>query len=219
MGTPLDPLFTRDVPVAEAARARVLAAAHAELARAPRTRSWRTEALALFAAPTLLSLAVAGVLCVLGRTSLEVMREHAPALGLLWLASALCAWGALSPRLRRLPLGALGGAGVAAVTLVLTRGPAHGVTTLPEWVCTVSHVGVGLVPGVVAVLLLRNAAFQPRRALLAGLSVGTAGAFLGELACSLGPGHVLGYHLSAWALAAVATLGMARLLPPRSFAP
>jgi hypothetical protein len=107
----------------------------------------------------------------------------------------------------------------APASLPFARGPAWAESTLPEWVCTLSHVGVGLVPLVVAVTVLRGAAFRPLRALLAGLSVGTTGAFLGELACTQSWQHVVGYHLSAWAIAAVATLVVSLSLEPRSFAP
>ncbi|ATB32759.1 DUF1109 domain-containing protein [Melittangium boletus] len=219
MGSSLDTLLTREVPAGDTARARALAAARAELARMPQARNWRTEALRVVAAPVLLTLLVTGVLLALDRTSVSVLLDRAPLLLLLWTTSAVCAWGALAPRGRGLQQGALGMALVGATALVFTRGPAHGVTTLPEWVCTASHVGVALLPGVVALAALRSAAFQPARALLAGVSVGTVGAFLGELACSLGPTHVLHYHLPAWAFAAVATLVASRFLPPRSFAP
>ena len=219
MGSSLDTLLTREVPAGDAARTRALAAARAELAHSPRARGWRTEALRVFAAPALLTLSVTGALLALGRTSVAVLFDRAPLLVVLWATSAVCAWGALTPRGRGLQRGGLGMAVVGAAALVFTRGPAHGVTTLPEWVCTASHVGVALLPGGVALAALRSAAFQPRRALLAGLSVGTAGAFMGELACSLGPAHVLHYHLPAWAFAAVATLVASRFLPPRSFAP
>ena len=59
----------------------------------------------------------------------------------------------------------------------------------------------------------------PSRALLAGLSAGTTGAFVGELACTQDWRHVLLYHLPAWALVALATLVLSRVLTPRSFAP
>ena len=218
MGPSLESLLTREVPGGEAARARALAAAREELARMPRTRPWRHEALRMFAVPVGLSLAVLGVMALVGATSLDLVLARAPGLLLLWATAGVCAWAALAPRGRGLALAASLLALGAAVTLVASRGAGAG-SSSPEWLCTVSHVGVALVPGVVALLALRSAAFKPRRALLAGLSVGTAGAFVGELACEQGATHVLRYHLSAWALAALATLVVSRLLPPRSFAP
>jgi hypothetical protein len=218
MGPPRETWPARDVAGGEAARARALAAMREELARTPRVRPWRHEALRLFAAPMGLSLAVLGVMATLGATSADVL-ARVPGLLLLGATAGVCAWAALAPRGRGLSLGATLLTLGTALTLVLLRGPGAGPSRLPEWVCTVSHVGVGLVPGLVALLALRSAAFLPRRALLAGVSVGTAGAFVGELACEQGAAHVLRYHLSAWALAALVMLVISRLLPPRTFAP
>jgi hypothetical protein len=191
----------------------------AELASQAPVRRWRTEAARVFAASVVLTAMVAGVLWALGRTSGAVLWAHGPLLALLWATSAVCARGALAPRRAGLRRAGWGLALVGAAALVFARGSARDVSSLPEWVCTVSHLGVGLLPGVVVLAALRGAAFHPGRALLGGLSVGTAGAFVGELACTLGPRHVLLYHVSAWALAAVATLVASRFLPPRSFAP
>nr|QKW93681.1 carotenogenesis protein CarR [Vitiosangium cumulatum] len=219
MRSSIDTLLAEESRTDGAVIERTLSVAREELARNHPVRRWRTEAAWMFAASAVLTAVVAGVLLVLGQTSASFLLGRAPLLALLWATSAVCAWGALTPRGRRLQLVGVGMAMVSAATLVLARGSFEAEPTLPGWVCTVSHVGVGLIPLVVSVVLLRGAAFRPLRALLAGLSVGTTGAFVGELACAQGWRHVLGYHLSAWALVTVATLTLSRLLVPRSFAP
>ncbi|WNG29281.1 DUF1109 domain-containing protein [Cystobacter fuscus] len=219
MAPSLDTLLSREVAGDEAARARALAAVRAELARPVPVRGWRTQAARLLGVSVALTVAVAGVLWALGRTSGEVLWAHAPVLALLWATSAVCARAALAPRRQVLQRAGLGLALVGAAALVLARDSVQAPSALPEWICTLSQFGVGLVPGVVALAALRGAAFHPRRALLGGLSVGTAGAFVGELACAQGRHHVLLYHLSAWALVSVTTLVVSRFLTPRSFAP
>ncbi|MFY0568149.1 DUF1109 domain-containing protein [Archangium lansingense] len=198
---------------------RTLSVAREELARKRPVRRWRAQAAWLFVASAGLTAAVAGVMLVLGQTSGGVLLGRAPILALLWTTSAVCAWGALSPRGRKLEPWGVMLAMASAAALVFGRGSLAAAPSLPDWVCTASHVGVGLVPLVVAVAVLRGAAFRPLRALLAGLAVGSTGAFVGELACTQGWRHVLVYHLSAWAIAAVATLVISKSLKPRSFAP
>lgn len=221
MDSSLEALLSRKPPGDADARARALAAVRAELARPSSGRRWRVDAARVFAAPTVLSLAVAGVLWALGVTSGEVLWTHAPVLLALWATSAACGWAAIAPPRTR-GRGWLAGWALAlggATLLVLSRESAPTVSSVPEWVCTLSHLGVGLLPAGVTLAALRGAAFQPGRALLGGLSVGTAGAVVGELVCAQGRLHVLLYHLSAWALAAVATLVVSRFLSPRSFSP
>ncbi|HYO74091.1 MAG TPA: DUF1109 domain-containing protein [Archangium sp.] len=215
----LDALLAEEFRTDGAVIERTLSATREELAHRRPVRRWRTQATWVFAASAGLTAAVAGVLLLLGRTSGAVLLGRAPLLALLWATSAVCTWGAVSPRGRKLEPWGVMMAVVSAAALVLKRGPAWAESVLPEWVCTVSHIGVGLVPLVVAVTVLRGAAFRPLRALLAGLSVGTTGAFLGELACTQSWQHVVGYHLSAWALVSVATLVASMSLKPRSFAP
>ncbi|PTL85283.1 DUF1109 domain-containing protein [Vitiosangium sp. GDMCC 1.1324] len=219
MRSSIDRLLAEELHTDGAVIARALSAAREELALNRPVRRWRTQAAWMFVASAALTAVVAGVLLVLGQTSLSFLLGRAPLLGLLWATSAVCAWGALAPRGRRLQLVGVGMAVASAAALVFARASIEAEPTLPGWVCTASHVGVALIPLVVSVVLLRGAAFRPLRALLAGLSVGTTGAFVGELACAQGWRHVLGYHLSAWALVAVATLTLSRFLVPRSFAP
>lgn len=198
---------------------RALAASRAELALKRPVRGWRSQAVGVFATSAGLALAVAGVLLALGRTTGATLMGRAPMLAMLLSTSAVCSWGALSPRGRPLRWVGVGMALVSSVLLVLTRAAPRGPPTLPEWVCTASHVALALVPLVVALVALRSAAFDPLRAVVAGMSVGTVGAFVGELACEQGPGHVAIYHLTAWALMTLATWALSKRLKPRTYAP
>lgn len=221
MSPPLDlDSLLREEPTGDtASAARVLAAARGELAQRKPVRSWRTQALWVMAASGGLSLLVAGVMLAVGATSEALLLSRAHLLTLLLGTCAVCTWGALSPRGRLLRRVGVVLAMVTAAVLVVARDTPHAVSTVPEWVCTASHIAVGAVPLVVALLALRAAVFQPMRALCAGLAVGTTGAFLGELACERGWRHVAGYHLLAWGLVIVASLVISKSLKPRSYAP
>jgi hypothetical protein len=89
----------------------------------------------------------------------------------------------------------------------------------PGWVCSLSHIGVGVLPLTVALWSLRQSAWSRPRALGAGLGAGTAGAFLGELACHQGARHALIHHLGAWWFVALVCVAISRRLRPRTFAP
>ncbi|WP_164014157.1 DUF1109 domain-containing protein [Pyxidicoccus trucidator] len=215
----LDGLLSQTPPRDEAAAGRALAAAREELALRRPSRSWRTQAAWLMAASGGVALLIAGVLRAVDVTSSQLLLGRAHLMALLLVTCAVCSWGALSPRGRGLRRVGVVLAMVSAAMLVLARDTPHAASTLPDWVCTASHLGVGLVPLVVAVLALRSAVFQPLRAVVAGLAVGTTGAFLGELACEQGWRHVAGYHLLAWGLVTVASLVISKSLKPRSHAP
>jgi hypothetical protein len=101
---------------------------------------------------------------------------------------------------------------------VLSRGTGAASAT-SEWVCSLSHVGVGLLPLAVGLWSLRQSAWTWRRAFGAGLGAGTAGAFLGELACHKGATHVLAHHVGAWLFVALACVVISRTLRPRTYAP
>jgi hypothetical protein len=215
----LDGLLSREPPGDGAALERVLAASRGELALRRPVRRWRTQAAWVIAASGGLSLLVAAVMLATGAARGSLLLGRVPLMGLLLVTSAVCAWGALSPRGRWLRRTGLGLALASAVTLVLARATPATVSTLPGWVCGASHFAVGCVPLVVALVALRAAAFEPLRALVAGLAVGTTGAFLGELACEQDWRHVAVWHLLAWTCIAAAALAVSRSLKPRSYAP
>lgn len=221
MKTPIDiDSLLNEVPRVEpSALTRALESARGELALNQPVRHWRTQAAWVMASSFAIALLVAGVLLAGGALSGAALLHRAPLLLLLFTTSGVCAWGALSPHGRGLRRAAVGLAMACAATLVLARGSPSAPPSLPGWVCTASHLAVDLVPLIVAVVVLRGAAFQPLRALCAGLSVGTTGAFVGELACEQDWRHVAGYHLLAWALVCAAALVLSRSLKPRSYAP
>jgi hypothetical protein len=146
--------------------------------------------------------------------------DKAPVLVLLLAAQALGFWSLVSPFSRRRLGSAIAAAGAAGVVLALARSGAPVVVgDAPDWLCSVSHLAVDLVPAGVAILLLRGAAWHPLRAVTAGLAAGTVGLLVGEIGCQRSVAHVLVYHLGFWLAATGGLLIATRRLRPRSFAP
>ncbi len=199
----------------------LLAARTAMLAEAskPRRAGWK-ESAAFVAGATLGSfslIAVGGVLA--GGISLQIMVHHALAMAPVLAACSVACVTAFVPRSRSARLATLALGLVAAVLLVLLREPNPVPSSSPGWVCTVSHIGVAVLPGVIALATLRRAAFNPLRAVVAGLAVGASGALVGELVCEQGPLHVLLFHLPAWVFSTLVVLLISSRLTPKSFAP
>ncbi len=141
-----------------------------------------------------------------------------PTLVLLVAAQLFGAWAALAPAARRAQGLSILLSLAGAVAVVGLRG--QGVpSALPPWICTISHLGVDLVPVAVALLALRRAAITPWRAWATALAVGAPGALVGELGCGQGATHVALYHLPAWGLALAVVVVGSRWLRPVSFAP
>jgi hypothetical protein len=201
------------------ALARSRAAALAELRATPASVSWRAQAwrvVAGFAGTGLLGAAAALAASLSGWPR---VLERAPLLLCLLATAALAGAAALAPPRGRLWRSAVLAAGPALMAaLVLSRGPGTPSST-PEWVCSASHIGIGLIPLTFALWGLRQSAWRWSRALAAGLGAGTAGALLGELACHRGAQHVLVYHVGAWIIVAAACVVLSRRARPRSFAP
>ncbi len=202
----------------EGALARSRAAALSELRAQPTSRSWRAQAWRVVAAFVGTGLVGAAAVLIAGLSGWPRVLERTPLLLGLLATGAVGGFVALSPRGRlRRPLVLVGGPALMAA-LVLSRGSGAPSST-PEWVCSVSHVGIGLLPLAFALWGLRQAAWRWWRALAAGLGAGTAGALLGELACRRGALHVLRYHVGAWLLVAGACVLLSRAMRPRTFAP
>jgi hypothetical protein len=167
-------------------------------------RSWRGDAALVLASAWGVALAITAVLAALGQTGPELLERHAGALAWVLVCGGVAAVAALGPIRRSTRFVAVLAAIAAPVVLVLLRVRAGGETSrLPQWVCTVSHLGVGIVPLVVGLSVLRRAAPSPARAVLCGLAAGTAGALVGEVACAQSWEHVALFHVSAWAALAV----------------
>jgi hypothetical protein len=218
MGPKLDELLKGGVPGDAPARERVKALALAELSQARPAGSWRGDIALLTSAIWACALAVVAITVATGNSSLaQLSARLVPVLPLLVLA-AVGAVAAIAPRPQALlPLGLL--AGVSELVLVVaTRGEGHP-SSLPAWVCTAAHLGIGAVPLSLALVLLRKSAPNPLRAVVAGLAVGTVGAIAGELACEQSWQHVLLFHGAAWLGVAAGALLISRRLTPRSWAP
>lgn len=203
--------------------ARALAAARATiLAEAARPRrSWKLRAGAVVAASLGLAVLVGLVALVTDKTAPAALAARWLTMALLGVVGPTLAWSAARPGSPMLRRGAWALAAVSGLAMVLTR-PAEAllVSSSPEWVCTVSHLAVALPAALVALLaLLPNMAFDPGRSAAAGLSVGTTGALLGELLCARDAQHIALFHLSAWALAALAVVAVSTRTRRRSYAP
>lgn len=202
---------------------KALAAARAAMlaeTKRPR-RTWQQQAALLVATSLGLGFFVGLVALGSGAAETSALTARWLTLLLLSLTGPFLAWTSARPGSAALRVGAWTLALGSAVVLVLTR-PAEAVTTStsPEWVCTLSHLAVAVPAGAVAVwLVLRSMAFSFSRSLAAGLAVGTTGALLGELMCSRDAGHIALFHLSSWALAAIAVVAVSTRLTRRSFAP
>ena len=218
MSQKLDALL-KDAPVDTASIERSRALLQAAL-KEPRPRSWKADAALLVLSSWGMAALVAVVLLMSGATGAELITRHGAALGLLFAVGTASAWAALAPPSggRLFFSAALGFSGL--IGLVGLR--ALGITApsaLPQWICTVTHLGVGIAPLVVALMMLKKSAPHPLRAALAGLAAGTCGALIGEIGCAQPWQHVAVFHLSAWLALVAACAVFARRLSRSSYAP
>jgi hypothetical protein len=211
----LDELLREAGQPRRAALERARAAARAELRTGKPIVRWTTQLWRLSGATLGLAALTAGVLIAVGQARVSDLAAHLLTLGLLSAVSVATAIAALKPSAPRGVALLLVPAAAAALVALRPEGAGHS----PEWVCTLSHLGIGLLPLGVALAQLKSVAPDPKRALLGGLSAGCIGAMLGEVACGRGPLHVAVYHLTAWAVIGVAAVLVARTIKPRSFAP
>ncbi|MBS2031126.1 MAG: DUF1109 domain-containing protein [Deltaproteobacteria bacterium] len=195
---------------------RVRGALGAALAEPP--RRWRRDAAILVAGLAGFTVLLAGALGLAGNWAVNVGPARFVDVGLLLMAVGFGGWAAIAPPTRARSALALASAALAICAIVAMRGP--GLTSpLPQWVCTVSHLGVDLVPLAVVLWRMRVAAPSVWRALAGGLAAGVPGAALGELACGQGARHVALFHLPAWLLVVTLSWAVSRRLRPASFAP
>ncbi len=198
---------------------RSLAALEGELAKPP-PRSWRADVALLLAVSWGLAGAMTLVLFFTDPGTGALALRHLPALGLLLGTGGLAAFAALSPPGRLPVAAALVAAGLGLSGLVFLRAlDTTAASTLPPWVCTLSHLGTDAIPLVIALLCLRRSAPHTPRALLAGVAAGSCGALIGEVGCGQSWQHVLLFHGGAWALIALASAVIARRLKRFSYAP
>lgn len=198
---------------------RARAAALAELRARPVARPWRREALHFALLLGIITAVTAAVSAAIPLYRADRFAEKALPVLLLVATQVAGAWGAVAPRGRRFAWATLG-LGLVALA-VATRGHAGETSPseLPGWVCSTSHLAIGLVPLVTALTVVRRGAFRWDRALAAGVGAGAMGMLMGELCCERGALHVLVHHGGAWFAIALAVALIARVLRPRSFAP
>ncbi len=196
--------------------ARARAAALAELRAAPVATPWRRQVPRVVGASVGVCLLAGAGAIIAGLSDGASLAERGPALVSLLALAVVAGQASLAPRAR--PWIVIVTAPLLMALLVLERGAGLPSTT-PAWVCSVSHVGVGVLPLVVGLWALRQSAWTWPRALATGLGAGTTGAFLGELACHQGALHVLVHHVGAWVFVSVACVVISRGLRPRTFAP
>jgi hypothetical protein len=201
-------------------RRRVRDAAREELRRAPvatpwpRQAAWAVAALLAFSALAL----VVSVLAGIGPGAR--LGEKAALLGVLLGAQAIGVWSIAAPLSRRRLGAAVASALAAGLAVALARAGSSGFAgSAPDWLCSISHLAVDVVPAAVTLWLLRGGAWHPLRAVAAGLAAGTVGLLVGEIGCERGLAHVLVYHLGFWLLAAAVFAVATRRSRPRSFAP
>ncbi|MCY1033498.1 DUF1109 domain-containing protein [Corallococcus sp. BB11-1] len=194
-----------------------------ELAAAPRPTPWWRDVLVLLA--TYLGVGAVG-LAVVGRHGL--LLNSAPSLevaGVALLIVTAVGGGAMlgfAPARRSWPLGWVAlGAGVVALAQLLGRSGAQVRPVITGALgCMGTEVALSVVPLALALVLLCRSAYQPVRALAAGLSSAGVGLLVLHVHCPDGTAdHLMLSHLLPWvALAGVAVFIRSRL-PSRTYAP
>lgn len=215
------PLSTPEsTPGMEAARRRTLE----ELAVQPRARPWWRELLALLVT---YAVVMVGGLVFLGRSGLVANTASPPVVaGLAVLILALVGGGAyvaLAPARRRFPWALIAvAAGTVAVLTVLGGSGTAPVRSFLAGVlgCVKTEVLLSIPPLALALVLLCRSAFQPIRAIAAGLSAAGVSLFVLHLHCPDGTaGHLMLGHLVPWVLLAGVAVFLRTRLPTRSYAP
>lgn len=207
----------RPAPPSNDALEKARAAMAAEV-KAPRRAGWQTNVLR--GAAVILGVVTVVMISLLatGSTNLELITARLVTVTTVLTAGVVATWAALRPQGRKERFLALGMVVVSALMLVALRGEGFA-SDLPPWVCTASHLGVGLAPAAFVLLLLRGMAPNGWRSLVAGLAAGTTGAAVGELGCAQSAGHVAVFHLSAWVAISIVVWLLSRRLGRTSYAP
>ena len=206
-------------PPAPAALDRARGEALRELAAAGPARPWRVQARRLAATVGAITLAGVIVVAAINWPPSVLLRTRWPAMVFLGVAQIVGLIAAIAPGRSRLgPVSwALAAPGVVVVLAHRHAGGGH--TALPGWICSASHLAVGLVPLTLVVRRLRDISFSFRRAFTAGLALGVSAPLWGEVACERGLSHTLVHHVGSLVLLAVACLVLSRTGRRRSYAP
>ncbi len=203
-------------PLSEQEASRTLALTAAELTKP--VRPWRRDARNLVLAAVGMSVGLAAVNLATGNSSLALVLSRLATVLPLMALGGLAVWFAIAPGKLRARWGVIAATVLAMAALVVTRGDGHP-STLPQWVCTVSHVSLGFGPLVLALFTLRRSAPSLLRSVVAGLAVGTVGAVAGEVGCEQGWQHVLVFHLVPWLALTAASVVVSSRMKRWSYAP
>jgi len=201
--------------------ARVRAAALDELRAHARCVSWRRQAAGvalLVLATTALVIEVGSLVSIIDPDRLE---RRALPVALLVVLQVAGVFLAIAPGRRVARFGAVILAAAAAATVVAWRGGGGGAggAAISPFACSLSHLGVDLVPLAIVLYALRRFAWTWGRAALAGAAAGATGTIAGELACARGWGHVLVHHLGTALLITLLGVLISRARTPDSYAP
>ena len=202
------------------ALARVRAAALAELRAQARCRSWRRQAagvVLLVLATTALVIEVGSLVSIIDPDRLA---RRALPVALLVILQIVGVFLAIAPGRRLARFGAVILAAAAAATVVAWRGSGGaGAPAISPFACSLSHLGVDVVPLGIVLFALRRFAWTWGRAALAGAAAGATGTIAGELACARGWGHVLVHHIGTALLITLLGVLISRTRTPDSYAP
>lgn len=208
----------RDDHALEAARERSLRALRAQPVIAP----WQRQAATMMMVG--LTVTVVGALTTARLAGIQprLFDGRLPAVLLLLVAQAVALWSAIAPGRwwgRNLAWAATAlGAGLLLQGRAAMAAPSLAAAAT-GWICSVSHLGVGLVPAVVMLGFLRGISWSVPRAITAGMAVGISGLIWGEIACERSLGHVLVHHVGAMAVMTLACAALAHRLSRHAFAP
>jgi hypothetical protein len=200
-------------------------AALAALRARPREIPWTRHATVVTAFGLGATLIGALVTALVGGPAARLVDARLPtvaSLALLLGAQAVALWAAVRPGRWWGATMAWSAAAVGAALLVglraATTGQGQAVSDAGGWICSASHLAVGLAPAVVMLSVVRRIAWSLPRALTAGLAVGISGLVWGEIACERSWNHVLVSHVGAMALMVLGCALASRLLSRGAFA-
>lgn len=214
----IDHELSRTTPLAAGSQARILAAMRFELPSAPKKGRWKLEVAGIIGSVLFLTAAIGTALLANGSAELPVIATRVGLFAMCGLVCAFAAAAAVAPGARRAQAFAIVAFVAAALTLVMVRREV-GTSTAPEWSCTLTHLFVGVVPLAVGLFALRRANLRLLAGVSLGVSAGTTGAMVGELACGRDATHVLLFHVTAWVAVVAAGALLSRVVRPRSYAP
>jgi hypothetical protein len=205
----------RDEGALRAARATALSALRAKPVSVP----WQRQAATMTALGLTVTTLAALVTAHLGGMRLG---GRLPGVAVLLVAQGFALWSAIAPGRwwgRKLAWGAAAlGAGLVLYGRAATGAatPAHDAT---GWICSASHLGVGLLPAAMMLGFLRGISWSLPRALTAGLAIGISGLIWGEIACERSLGHVIVHHVGALTLMTIACAAIANRLARGALVP